>query len=105
VLTNRVPAGQVVDIRQYTATARNSAEKRRTINRTLYAAIHEKTGVTSEQTIYPPKVPQKPNFIDILNAWTWIPVQTVLHESEIFHNYHVTECGKNVPNAIYNTHG
>jgi len=25
-----------------------------------------------------------------LNAWTWIPVQTVLHELEIFHNYHVT---------------
>jgi len=35
---------------------------------------------TSEQTIHPPKVPQKPNFIVILNAWTWTPVQTVLHE-------------------------
>jgi len=31
-------------------------------------------------------------------------MQTVLHELEIFHNYPVTECRKNVPNAIYNTH-
>jgi len=26
-------------------------------------------------------------------------MQAVLHELEIFHNYHVTECTKNVPNA------
>jgi len=42
---------------------------------------------TSEQTIHPHKVPQKPNFIVILNALAWIPTQTVLHELEIFHNY------------------
>jgi len=30
---------------------------------------------------------------------------TALHELEIFHNYHVTECRKNVPNAIYNANG
>ena len=43
-----------------------------------------KTDFTSEQTIHPPKVPQTPNFI--VTQWTWIPVQTVLHELEIFHN-------------------
>jgi len=59
----------------------------------------KKTAVTSETTIHPPTVPQASNFIDILNAWTWIPVQTVLHDLEIFHNYHVTESRKNVPNA------
>jgi len=32
-------------------------------------------------------------------------MQTVLHELEIFRNYHVTEYKKNVPNTIYNTHG
>ena len=52
-----------------------------------------------------PKFLQKPNFIVILNACSWIPTQTVLHELEIFSNHHVTECRKNVPNAIYNAHG
>ena len=65
----------------------------------------KKTRFTSEQSLHPPKVPQKSNFIVILNVWTWTPMQTVLHELEIFHNYHVTECRKNVPNAIYNAHG
>jgi len=65
----------------------------------------KKTRFTSEQTIHLSKVAQKPNFIVILNAWTWIPMQTVLHELEIFHNYHVTEWRKNVPNAVYNAHG
>jgi len=46
-----------------------------------------KTRFTSEQTIHPPKVPQKPNFIVILDAWPWIPMQTVLHELEIIRNY------------------
>jgi len=69
------------------------------------AQYTKKTRFTSEQTIHLPKVPPKPNFIVIRNAWTWIPVQTVLHELEIFHNYHVTECRKNVPTAIYNAHG
>jgi len=32
-------------------------------------------------------------------------MQTVLHELEIFHNYHVTECRKYVQNAVYNAHG
>jgi len=32
-------------------------------------------------------------------------MQTILHELEIFCNYHVTACKKNVPNAIYNVHG
>jgi len=32
-------------------------------------------------------------------------MQTVLHELEIFRNYHVTECRRNVPNAIYNARG
>ena len=72
-----------------------------TINCTLYDALHEKTDFTTEQTIHPPKVPQKPNFIVILKACTWKSTQTVLHELEIFPNYHVTECRKNVPNAIY----
>jgi len=77
----------------------------RTINCTLYDAIHEKkhASLVSKPTD-PPKVPQKPNFIVILNAWTWIPMQTVLHELEVFHNYPVIECRKNVPNAIYNAH-
>jgi len=77
----------------------------RTISCTLYDAIHEKTRFISEQTIHPPKVPQKPNFVVILKAWTWMPMQTVLHELEIFHNYHVTQCRTNVQNAIYNAHG
>ena len=57
----------------------------------MYDAIHEKNTLhyCSEQTTHPPKVPQKPNFIVILNTWTWIAMQTVLHELEIFHNYHV----------------
>jgi len=67
----------------------------------------KKTRFTNEQTIHlPTKVPQKPNFIVILNAWTWIPMQSVLHELEMFHNYHVTEFRKNAPNALYNNaHG
>jgi len=65
----------------------------------------KKTRFTSEQTIHPPKVPQKPNVIVILNARTWIPMQTVLYELERFHNDHVTECRKNVSNARYNAHG
>jgi len=27
-------------------------------------------------------------------------MQSVLHELEIFHNYHVKECRKNITNAI-----
>jgi len=65
----------------------------------------KKTRFASEQTMHPPKVSQNPNFIVILNAWTWIPMQTVLHELETFRNYDVTECRKNVPNAVHNACG
>jgi len=41
----------------------------RTINCLFYDALHEENQ-TSQESISP-KVPQKPNFIVILNAWTW----------------------------------
>ena len=40
-----------------------------TINYLLYNAIHERNQTSQDSN--PPKVPQKPNFIVILNAWTW----------------------------------
>jgi len=36
------------------------------INCTLHDAMHEKTGFTGKQTIQPPKVPLKSNFVVIL---------------------------------------
>jgi len=63
----------------------------------------KQTSLESKPRICPS--PQKPNFIVILNSWTWKTTQTVLDELDIFHNYHVKECRKDVPNAMYNAHG
>jgi len=41
----------------------------RTINYLFYNALHEENQTSQESSS--PKVPQKPNFIVILNAWTW----------------------------------
>jgi len=51
----------------------------RTIKYPFYDAMHRKNRLHKRATqIHPPEVPQKPNFIVILNACTWISIQIVL---------------------------
>jgi len=33
--------------------------------------------------MHPPKTTKKPTFVVTVNAWIWVPVQTVLYELEM----------------------
>jgi len=55
----------------------------------------KKTAFTSEQTIHPPKDPQKTHFIVILSAWTWCVLKKFV--------FHQSTANAVAPSSVYST--